>query len=120
MERERERERESLGERGRERKRERERDVIFFHFCLLFCSTSSCLSPLISQTVQISSVVRDLVREERTVEVLRQLVGDNVKCMQTMMFMKGAGKPGQATHQDEFYIQTRDRSDMSKGQGVVY
>lgn len=63
--------------------------------------------------VQISSAVRDLVRESRTVEVLRQLVGDDVKCMQTMMFMKGAGKPGQATHQDEYYIQTRDRRGLT-------
>jgi hypothetical protein len=27
-----------------------------------------------------------------------------------MMFMKGPGKPGQAPHQDEFFIPTRDTS----------
>ena len=30
--------------------------------------------------------------------------------MQSMLFFKQAGKPGQAWHQDEFYIPTRDRS----------
>jgi ectoine hydroxylase-related dioxygenase (phytanoyl-CoA dioxygenase family) len=33
-----------------------------------------------------------------------------VKCMQSMLFVKGPGKPGQAWHQDEMYIPTRDRS----------
>ncbi|MGF1450296.1 MAG: phytanoyl-CoA dioxygenase family protein, partial [Opitutales bacterium] len=32
------------------------------------------------------------------------------KCMQSMLFVKAAGKPGQAWHQDEDYIPTRDRS----------
>ncbi len=34
----------------------------------------------------------------------------SVKCMQTMLFVKPPGKPGQAWHQDELYIPTRDRS----------
>lgn len=33
-----------------------------------------------------------------------------VKCMQSMLFVKPPGKPGQAWHQDEMYIPTRDRS----------
>ena len=33
-----------------------------------------------------------------------------VKCMQSMLFAKAPGKPGQAWHQDERYIPTRDRS----------
>src|SRR5258705_13706173 len=44
------------------------------------------------------------------VEVLTAVVGPNVKCMQSMLFIKAAGKPGQAWHQDEVYIPTRDRS----------
>jgi phytanoyl-CoA hydroxylase len=44
------------------------------------------------------------------VEVLTRVIGPNVKCMQSMLFVKGAGKPGQAWHQDEDYIPTRDRS----------
>jgi phytanoyl-CoA hydroxylase len=43
-------------------------------------------------------------------DVLSKVVGPNVKCMQSMLFIKAAGKPGQAWHQDEFYIPTRDRS----------
>lgn len=34
----------------------------------------------------------------------------SVKCMQSMYFVKPPGKPGQAWHQDEIYIPTRDRS----------
>ncbi|HEV8556570.1 MAG TPA: phytanoyl-CoA dioxygenase family protein [Actinophytocola sp.] len=30
--------------------------------------------------------------------------------MQSMLFIKSAGKPGQAWHQDEAHIPTRDRS----------
>jgi phytanoyl-CoA hydroxylase len=44
------------------------------------------------------------------VEVLTRLIGPNVKCMQSMLFIKRAGKPGQAWHQDEDFIPTRDRS----------
>jgi ectoine hydroxylase-related dioxygenase (phytanoyl-CoA dioxygenase family) len=44
------------------------------------------------------------------VEVLTNIIGPNVKCMQSMLFIKASGKPGQAWHQDEFFIPTRDRS----------
>ena len=39
-----------------------------------------------------------------------QVIGPNVKAMQSMLFIKSEGKPGQAWHQDEFFIPTRDRS----------
>ena len=39
-----------------------------------------------------------------------RVIGPNVKCMQSMLFIKSEGKPGQAWHQDEFFIPTRDRS----------
>ena len=44
------------------------------------------------------------------VGALTQLIGPDVKCMQSMLFIKSAGKPGQAWHQDEDFIPTRDRS----------
>ena len=43
-------------------------------------------------------------------EVLTRVIGPNVKCMQSMLFIKAAGKPGQAWQQDEDFIPTRDRS----------
>lgn len=43
-------------------------------------------------------------------DTLTTVIGPNVKCMQSMLFIKASGKPGQAWHQDEFYIPTRDRS----------
>jgi len=43
-------------------------------------------------------------------DVLTKVISPNVKCMQSMLFVKASGKPGQAWHQDEDYIPTRDRS----------
>ncbi len=44
------------------------------------------------------------------VDVLTRVIGPNVKAMQSMYFIKSEGKPGQAWHQDEHFIPTRDRS----------
>jgi phytanoyl-CoA hydroxylase len=46
----------------------------------------------------------------RVVSTLTAVIGPNVKAMQSMLFIKPEGKPGQAWHQDEFFIPTRDRS----------
>ena len=59
---------------------------------------------------KLSAVLADICRHHDIVEVLTQLIGPNVKMMQSMLFIKGAGKPGQAWHQDEGHIPTRDRS----------
>ena len=59
---------------------------------------------------KISDVMLDAVGQPGIVEVLTQLIGPNVKCMQSMLFIKSAGKPGQAWHQDEAFIPTRDCS----------
>jgi ectoine hydroxylase-related dioxygenase (phytanoyl-CoA dioxygenase family) len=57
-----------------------------------------------------SQVMRNALHHTGVVAVLTALLGPDVKCMQSMLFVKNAGKPGQAWHQDEFYIPTRDRS----------
>jgi phytanoyl-CoA hydroxylase len=44
------------------------------------------------------------------VSALTAIIGPNIKAMQSMLFIKAEGKPGQAWHQDEFFIPTRDRS----------
>lgn len=59
---------------------------------------------------KISRLVRDTLAHPRISAILQGLIGPNVKCMQTMLFLKKAGKPGIAWHQDETYIPTRDRS----------
>ncbi|GAA1849981.1 phytanoyl-CoA dioxygenase family protein [Microlunatus capsulatus] len=46
----------------------------------------------------------------RVVDALVSVIGPNVKAMQSMLFVKSEGKPGQAWHQDEYFIPTRDRS----------
>lgn len=57
-----------------------------------------------------SDVILDYVKHEKVANVLSKIVSPNVKCMQSMFFMKGPGKKGQSWHQDEYYIPTRDRS----------
>jgi phytanoyl-CoA hydroxylase len=59
---------------------------------------------------KISALIRDLARLPGVVDVLTGVIGPNVKMMQSMLFIKSAGKPGQAWHQDEAHIPTRDRS----------
>lgn len=59
---------------------------------------------------KISQVMLDAVKHPGIVDLLTQMISPNVKCMQSMLFIKAAGKPGQAWHQDEDYIPTRDRS----------
>lgn len=57
-----------------------------------------------------SETMRAAMHNETTVRALTTVIGPNVKCMQSMLFIKSSGKPGQAWHQDEDYIATRDRS----------
>jgi ectoine hydroxylase-related dioxygenase (phytanoyl-CoA dioxygenase family) len=59
---------------------------------------------------KISKVFHSALAQPGIVDVLTRVVGPNVKAMQSMLFMKAAGKAGQAWHQDEDYIPTRDRS----------
>jgi phytanoyl-CoA hydroxylase len=59
---------------------------------------------------KISSLARDIARRASVVETLTEIIGPNVKMMQSMLFIKAEGRPGQAWHQDETHIPTRDRS----------
>lgn len=59
---------------------------------------------------KLSQVMYDSLAHPVMVDVLTRVIGANVKAMQSMLFIKAAGKPGQAWHQDEIYIPTRDRS----------
>jgi phytanoyl-CoA hydroxylase len=61
----------------------------------------------------------DMVHHSGIVEILSSIVGahlpsgwwhGDVKCMQSMLFCKPPGALGQAWHQDEAFIPTRDRS----------
>jgi phytanoyl-CoA hydroxylase len=59
---------------------------------------------------KLSPKLHALLAHPRIVEVLVRLIGPDVKAMQSMLFIKSEGKPGQAWHQDEYFIPTRDRS----------
>lgn len=59
---------------------------------------------------KISDRITNYVKHENVANILTKIIGPNVKCMQSMLFVKGPGKPGQSWHQDEYYIPTRDRS----------
>jgi len=73
----------------------------------------------IHQPHWVSPVIEGFLKHPAIAAVLSRVVGahlpaswwdGSVKCMQSMYFAKGPGKPGQAWHQDEIYIPTRDRS----------
>ena len=76
---------------------ESDEDVLRRHLCIHFPH-------------KMTRLMLDTIAHPSFVEVLTAIVGPNVKCMQSMLFIKAAGKPGQAWHQDEYYIPTSDRS----------
>ena len=59
---------------------------------------------------KISPVIRKYVAHDAVVKILQGIISPNVKCMQSMLFVKGPGKAGQSWHQDEYFIPTRDKS----------
>lgn len=59
---------------------------------------------------KLSDVIVKYLDHPAIVDVLTKVIGPDVKCMQSMLFIKSSGKPGQAWHQDEDFIPTRDRS----------
>jgi ectoine hydroxylase-related dioxygenase (phytanoyl-CoA dioxygenase family) len=71
----------------------------------------------IHQPHYVSPVMEKYARHQKICGVLSQIVAahlahwdGSVKCMQSMLFVKPPGFQGQAWHQDEIYIPTRDRS----------
>ena len=65
----------------------------------------------------VSTVAMEMVHHKGIVEVVSKVCGAHLahwnggaKCMQSMLFLKPPGLPGQAWHQDERFIPTRDRS----------
>lgn len=64
----------------------------------------------IHQPHKISPALRSVMSETAVVAALREVIGPNVKSMQSIFFIKSEHKPGQAWHQDEYFIPTRDRS----------
>lgn len=59
---------------------------------------------------KLSPLMHQMLAHPSIVAALNQVIGPDVKAMQSMLFTKGEGKPGQAWHQDEMFIPTRDRS----------
>jgi len=71
----------------------------------------------IHQPHHVSPVMEKYVRHQKICGALSQIVAahlphwdGSVKCMQSMLFVKPPTFQGQAWHQDEVYIPTRDRS----------
>ncbi len=59
---------------------------------------------------KLSGRMRGTLAHPVIIDTLRQLIGPDIKAMQSMLSSKSEGKPGQAWHQDELFIPTRDRS----------
>lgn len=59
---------------------------------------------------KLPSLFARYVADPRIVRVLQQLIGSDVKAVHSQLYFKAAGMPGNAFHQDERFIPTRDRS----------
>ena len=59
---------------------------------------------------KISAIIYKYLSHPKVTRILSKVIGANVKCMQSMLFVKSAGKSGQSWHQDEYFIPTRDCS----------
>jgi phytanoyl-CoA hydroxylase len=59
---------------------------------------------------KISPLFGALIADERIAPIVEKLIGPNVKGMHSQFFIKHAGMPGNAWHQDEAFVPTRDRS----------
>ncbi|SDE85164.1 Ectoine hydroxylase-related dioxygenase, phytanoyl-CoA dioxygenase (PhyH) family [Mucilaginibacter pineti] len=59
---------------------------------------------------KLSSLIKENLSHPDVIRILKKIVSPNLKCMQSMLFVKAPGKAGQSWHQDEFYIPTRDKS----------
>jgi phytanoyl-CoA hydroxylase len=59
---------------------------------------------------KVSALMLGLLSHPQAVANLIEVIGPDVKAMQSMLFVKSEGKPGQAWHQDEYFIPTRDHS----------
>ncbi len=59
---------------------------------------------------KISETIYEFLLHDKVIGVLQGIVGADIKCMQSMLFVKAPGKKGQSWHQDEYYIPTRDKS----------
>jgi ectoine hydroxylase-related dioxygenase (phytanoyl-CoA dioxygenase family) len=59
---------------------------------------------------KLSPFMREMMAHPAITRVLTEVIGPNVKCLQSMFFVKRPGKPGHAWHQDAAYIPTSDNS----------
>ena len=59
---------------------------------------------------KLDSAFAPLLRDPRIVAVLRRIIGPDVKAVHSQLYFKHAGMPGNAWHQDELFLPTRDRS----------
>jgi phytanoyl-CoA hydroxylase len=64
------------------------------------CAIAHKLSPLFGK----------LIADDRIAALMPHLIGPNVKGLHSQFFIKHAGMPGNAWHQDEAFVPTRDRS----------
>ena len=76
---------------------ESDEDVLRRHLCIHFPH-------------KISAVLEGVARTPAVIDLLTAIIGPDVKLVQSMLFVKSEGRPGQAWHQDEYFIPTRDRS----------
>jgi ectoine hydroxylase-related dioxygenase (phytanoyl-CoA dioxygenase family) len=83
---------------------------------LVACSPSDSDETVLGRYVtcthahKVSPLLTSFIADDRIVDVVARLIGENVKGFASQFFIKHAGMPGNAWHQDENFVPTRDRS----------
>ena len=75
-------------------------------------ATGACASDVLAVHFphKLSPLFEAVLHNPAIVARLTALIGPDVKAIQSMLFIKPPGMPGQAWHQDEHFLPTRDRS----------
>lgn len=67
--------------------------------------------PAVQTIHKIAPSLMELLQESKILEALHGIIpSKNIKCIQSIYFVKSPGSIGTPWHQDEFYLPTRDRS----------
>lgn len=68
------------------------------------------LFPAVQYVHKIFPNLIDCLQNERIISGMRKEIGENIKCVQGIYFIKSPGSAGVTWHQDEYYLPSRDKS----------
>lgn len=66
--------------------------------------------PAVQYINKLSGEAVNALKKDRIINALNYIIGPDVKCIQSIFFIKSPGSAGTPWHQDETYLPTRDKS----------